>query len=176
MQLPWQGGKFRTVSSPPNLPSDSKSGGRILSLQMAPDGVRAALLVKTPLGNRVLLAAVTDNVKQGNVSLGAAVPAWTGLPGPTALSWYSPYNLVVLTKTGIWQVPLTGGAGRLLGSAPAQADSLASNGKTLVVGTKGAPGEVFTSSNEANSWRKRASGAFPTYPSAELGLQVSGAR
>jgi len=176
MQLPWRGGKFLAVSSPGNLPSDGKSGGRIISLQMAPDGVRAALLVKTSLGNRVLLAAVTDNVKQGQVSLGLAVPTWTGLPGPTALSWYSPYDLVVLTNTGIWQVPLTGGAGRLLGSTPAGAVSLASDGRTLVVGTEGAQDLVYISSNGANSWKKPRVGAFPTYPSLELGAPVSGAR
>jgi hypothetical protein len=180
MQLPWRASKFLPVMSPGNLPSDGKSGGRIISLQMAPDGVRAALLVKTSLGNRVLLAAVTDNVKEGQVSLDAAVPAWTGLPGPTALSWYSPYDLMVLTKAGIWQVPLTGGAGRLLGRTPAGAVSLASDGVTLVVGTEGAEGAlgaVYTSSNGAIFWKKVAtSGAFPTYPSFELGAPVSGAR
>ncbi|HEY2079337.1 MAG TPA: LpqB family beta-propeller domain-containing protein [Streptosporangiaceae bacterium] len=181
MELPWRGGKFLAVSSPSNLPSDGKSAGRIISLQMAPDGVRAALLVKTSRGNRVLLAAVT-NVKPGQVSLGPAVPAWTALPDPTALSWYSPYDLVVLTRTGIWQVPLTGGAGRLLGSTPAGAVavSLASDGKTLAVGTDGAPGApgaVYTSPNGANSWQhvKVTYAAFPTYPSLELGAPVSGA-
>jgi Lipoprotein LpqB beta-propeller domain/Sporulation and spore germination len=179
LELPWRGGKFLAVSRPGNLPPDGgKSGGRIISLQMAPDGVRAALLVKTSRGNRVLLAAVI-NVKPGQVSLGAAVPAWTALPDPTALSWYSPYDLVVLTRTGIWQVPLTGGAGRLLGSTPAGAVavSLASDGKTLAVGTDGAPGAVYTSSNGANSWTRipGPSAAFPTYPSLELGAPVSGA-
>ncbi|HUB42275.1 MAG TPA: LpqB family beta-propeller domain-containing protein [Streptosporangiaceae bacterium] len=179
MQLPWRASRFLPVSSPSNLPLDGKSAGRIISLQMAPDGVRAALLVKTSLGNRVLLAAVTENVKQGQVVLNAAAPAWTGLRGPIALSWSSPYNLVVLTKAGIWQVPLTGGAGRLLGSAPAGAVSLASDGVTLVVGTDAATGElgtVYTSSNGANSWKRVAFGAYPTYPTLELGAPVSGAR
>ena len=145
----------------------------ILSLQMAPDGVRAALLVKTPHTSRVLLAAVIDNVEQHKVSLGTAVPAWTGLPGPTALSWYSPYDLVVLANAGIWQVPLTGGAGRLLGTAPAGAESLASDGMTLVVGAEGA---VYRSSNGANSWKRVAFGALPAYPSLELGAPISGPR
>jgi hypothetical protein len=172
MRLSSQTGKFLAVSTP-GLPPDGKSGVNILSLQMAPDGIRAALLVKTPHGRRVLLAAVIDNVTQHTVSLGTAVPVWTGLPGPTALSWYSPYDLVVLTSTGIWQVPLTGGAGRLLGTVPAGAESLASDGVTLVVGAEGA---VYRSSNEANSWKKVALGALPAYSSLVLSAPISGPR
>jgi hypothetical protein len=171
------------VISPPNLPS-------ILSMQMAADGVRAALLVKTSDGNRVLLASVAFTVKgpkvvvnkgpkpstisphtgtvvnvKGSVSLGPPVPAWPGLSRPLALSWYSAYDLVVLTKTGIWEVPLTGGAGRLLANAPTGAVSLASNGATLAVGTSehGRYG-LEESVNDGSSWTPIASSIYPTYP------------
>jgi hypothetical protein len=160
--------RWLAVSSPAHLPSDGKSGPSILSMQMAPDGVRAALLVKARGGNnRVLLAAVVIDVKGRKVSasFGTAVPAWTGLPGPTALSWYSPYDLVVLTRTGVWQVPLTGGAGRLLGTAPAGAVSLASDGLKLSVGTsKHGRYGVYVSSNTGSSWKLSASDTFPPYP------------
>jgi hypothetical protein len=168
------------VSSPSHLPSDGKSGPSILSMQVAPDGVRAALLVKTPGENRVMLAAIALNVEERKVvsvkglpkvinvkapPLGAAVPAWAGLSRPTALSWFSPYDLVVLTRSGIWQVPLTGGAGRLLSTAPAGAVSLASNGAALAVGTS-SHGQYLLEDSTAgsNSWTKVASGALPTYP------------
>jgi len=179
------------VRSPGNLPPDGKSGPNILSMQMAPDGVRAALLVKSSDGNRVLLTAVVFSVngpKAGNgkgrpedgaegtagnadgsslsVSLGAAVQAWPGLSRPTALSWYNSYELVVLTRNAIWQVPLTGAAGRLLGNAPAGAMSLATNGAALAVGTSdhGQYG-LEVSRNGGNSWQSAASAtSFPTYP------------
>jgi Lipoprotein LpqB beta-propeller domain/Sporulation and spore germination len=173
--------QWLAVTSPGNLPSDGKSGPSVLSMQMAPDGVRAALLVKASGGNRVLLAAVVfkapgrkvvndngrpkvDSVK-GSVSLGAAVLAWPGLSRPTALSWYNPYELVVLTRTGVWQVPLTGGAGRMLGSAPAGAMSLATNGAALAVGTSdhGRYG-LELSTNAGNSWSSITFDTYPTYP------------
>jgi hypothetical protein len=173
--------QWLAVSSPGNLPRDGKSGPSVLSMQMAPDGVRAALLVKESGGNRLLLAAVVfrgpgrkvvndngrpkvDSVK-GSVSLGAAVPAWPGLTRPIALSWYNPYELVVLTRTGVWQVPLTGGAGRLLGNAPAGAMSLATNGAALAVGTSdhGRYG-LEVSSNGGNSWNQVMPDTYPTYP------------
>jgi hypothetical protein len=157
--------QWLNVISPRNLPG-------ILSLQMAPDGVRAALLVKASGGNRVLLAAVVFTVKGSNVSvsLGTPVPAWPGLSRPIALSWYSAYDLVVLTRTGIWQVPLTGGAGRLLANAPAGAVSLASNGAALAVGTSDhgryALEDLEDSDNDGSSWTQVAasSSIYPTYP------------
>jgi hypothetical protein len=148
------------VSPPANLPGDGNSGPQILSLQIAPDGVRAALLVKTPRRNRVLLAAI---VSRHTVSLGSAVPAWAGLPDPVSLSWYSAYDLVALTSNGIWEVPLTGGSGRQLGAAPAGAVSLASDGATLVVATTS--GAVEKAANGDNSWQIIASGILPSYPS-----------
>jgi hypothetical protein len=174
--------QWLAVSSPGNLPRDGKSGPSVLSMQMAPDGVRAALLVKTSDGNEVLLAAVVfkaaghkvvnDNGRpkvasvKGSVALGAAVPAWPGLSRPTALSWYNPYELVVLTRTAVWQVPLTGGAGRLLGNAPAGAISLATNSAALAVGTSdhGRYG-LEVSSNGGNFWKPVMSSTYPTYPS-----------
>lgn len=148
------------VRVPANLPSGGKSGPSILSLKVAPDGVRAALLIKTSGGNQVMLAAVIDHGRK--VLLGPAVPAWTSLPGPTALSWYSAYDLVALTSSGIWEVPLTGGAGRQLGAAPAGALSLASDGASLAVGT--AQGTVEVSSTAGSYWKKVASGTLPCYP------------
>jgi hypothetical protein len=178
--------RWLTVSNPPGLTSGGNSGSSILSMQLAPDGVRAALLVKTGGVNRVLLAAVVFNVNgpqmvnnakgpQGenskgrpklSVSLGPAVPAWAGLSRPTALSWYSPYDLVVLTRSGVWQVPLTGGAGRLLGAAPAGAVSLASDGIALAIGTsEHGRYALYDSTNGGNSWKSiSSSNLFPTYP------------
>jgi Lipoprotein LpqB beta-propeller domain/Sporulation and spore germination len=173
--------QWLAVSSPGNLPRDGKPGPSVLSMQMAPDGVRAALLVKSGGENYVLLAAVVfkaaasnvvnDNGRpkpfsvKGSVSLGAAVQAWPGLSRPTALSWYNPYELVVLTRTGVWQVPLTGGVGRLLGNAPAGAMSLTTNGAALAVGTSdhGRYG-LEVSSNGGNSWNPVTSDTYPTYP------------
>jgi hypothetical protein len=149
------------VAGPANLAPDGQPATSVLALRMAPDGIRAALLVKTATGNRVELAAFTSQA--GAVSLGPAVAVGTGLPDPVAVSWYNPYDLVVLTAAGIWEVPLTGGAGQLLGPAPAGAVSLTADGSTLVVGTSS--GKILTSSTDGNSWSKPVSGSIPSYSS-----------
>ncbi len=153
--LPAFGRKFRLAGLPPNL------GARpaILALRMAPDAVRAALLVNTGGGVHLVLAAVRQ---EGNgLSLGIAVDLGTGLRDPRAMSWYSPYYLVVLDRAGIAEVPLTGGAGQQFGSAPAGADSVSTNGVTLAVGTAG--GQIWVSNNLGSSWLKPQAGSLPSY-------------
>jgi hypothetical protein len=150
-----------TVSGPQNLQPAGSGGASVLALQMAPDGVRAALLVRTADGNRLMLAAVTSS--HGVKSLGTAVTVGTSLSGPIALSWYSSYDLLALTRTGIWEVPLTGGAAKSLGPAPAGAVSLASDGSSLAVGTS--HGEILMPSDGGSPWSKVATGSIPAYSS-----------
>ena len=151
-----------SVSSPANLHLGGKSGASLLALRMAPDGVRAALLVKTRSGNRIVLAAATSH--PGRVTLGAAVAVENGLASPVALSWYSPYDLLVLAGGQVWEVPLTGGSGQSLGSTPPDAESLTTNGKTVAVGTSG--GEYYTSRvQQVLSWSQPLFGTIPTYSS-----------
>jgi hypothetical protein len=137
-----------------------RSGLRVLALRMAPDGVRAALLVKTPSGNRLLLAAVSYS--SAGASFGPAVTVGTDLSGVAAVSWYDPYHLVVLAAGGIYEVPLTGGAATQLGQAPDEAQTLTTSGTELAVGT--AKDQVWTSHNAASSWGSPASGSVPVFP------------
>ncbi len=142
-------------------------GGVILALRMAPDAVRAALLVQTSAGNKLLLAAV--RLRAGTASLGQAVTVGTGLTAPQAISWYDPYHLAVLASGGIYDVPLTGGAGQqpgaapyLFSTAPPGADALTTDGSELIVGT--GQGLVFAASVSAPTWSLVADGTNPIYP------------
>ena len=143
------------------IPAMGESGARLLALRMAPDAVRAALLVSTPAGNRLLLAAVRFH---GNlVSLGPAVAVATSLVDPIAISWSDPYHLAVLASGGIFNVPLTNGAGQQPPGSPAEqgAQTLTTNGSELVVGTS--QGEVFASSAAAPGWLPVGKGFNPIY-------------
>jgi hypothetical protein len=77
------------------------------------------------------------------------------------MSWYDPYDLVVLDNSGIAEVPLTGGVGQQFGPAPPGAVSLTTNGKTLAVGTNRG---VQTSSSLGAPWSKSQTGSLPVYP------------
>jgi hypothetical protein len=150
------------------LAATLQHGGQILALRMAPDAVRAALLVRTSAGNRLLLAAA--RLRGGTASLGQPVSVGVGLTSsPQAISWYDGYHLAVLAAGGIYDVPLTGGAGQepgaapyLFSTAPQGADSLSTDGSEFVVGTTG--GQVWAGSVSAPSWSEITQGADPIYP------------
>jgi len=142
-------------------------GGSILALRMAPDAVRAALLVKTTAGTKLLLAAV--RLRAGAASLGQPVTIGAGLTDPQAISWYDAYHLAVLATGGIYDVPLTGGAGQqpgaapyLFTTAPPGAETLSTDGAELVVGTS--QGQVYAGSVSAPGWSLVANGTDPIYP------------
>lgn len=147
------------------------AGSQILALRMAPDAVRAALLVRTSsgksTGNRLLLAAV--RLRGGTAALGQPVTVGAGLSNPLAISWYDAYHLAVLAAGGIYDVPLTGGAGQQPGAAPylfgpayQGAVSLTTDGSEFVVGTSS--GGVFAASVSAPNWAQVGQGADPVYP------------
>jgi Lipoprotein LpqB beta-propeller domain/Sporulation and spore germination len=150
------------------LASTLHPSGQILALRMAPDGVRAALLVSTAAGNRLLLAAV--QLRRGAATLGQPVSVGLGLTAPPqAISWYDGYHLAVLAAGGIYYVPLTGGAGQepgaapyLFSTAPQDANWLTTDGSEFVVGTFG--GDVWASSASAPNWTPVAQGEYPIYP------------
>jgi Lipoprotein LpqB beta-propeller domain/Sporulation and spore germination len=154
------------VALPPNLVASGQPAPKIIALRMAPDGVRAALLISPAAhgrgkrDDRLVLAAVQETGNQ--LSLGSAIPAGTGLQDPMAMSWFTPYDLLVLDQSGIAEVPLAGGAAQRLGSVPPGAESLATNGATIVVGTSNY--QILTSSNMATTWSKPVAGAIPIYP------------
>jgi hypothetical protein len=139
----------------------------ILAVRMAPDAVRAAVLVGTPAGNRLLLTAV--RIKGSAGSFGQAVTVGSGLIDPQAMSWYDAYHLAVLATGGIYDVPLTGGAAQqpgfapqLITTAPPGAATLTTDGSELAVGTS--QGQVFAAAVSSPSWSFVANGANPSYP------------
>ena len=147
-----------------STPSDLAPGRQtvILALRMAPDAVRAALLIRTGARaeTHLVLAAVEE--KNNQLSLGTPVNVGTGLSGPEAMSWYNPYDLVVLDKSGIAEVPLTGGVGQQIELAPSGADSISTDGIEIAVGT--GSNEIQTSSSLGAPWSPAHAGSLPTYP------------
>jgi hypothetical protein len=146
-----------------------QAGSRILALRMAPDGVRAAVLVHTSDGNRLLLAAVRFSANGSAATFGQAVSIGAGGADPEAVDWADPYHVAVLAGGALYVVPLTGGAGlqagvppKSLGTAPANAQTLTTDGSELVVGTS--DGQIFASSLANPGWYLVTTGSDPVYP------------
>jgi Lipoprotein LpqB beta-propeller domain len=153
----------------------SQSGSQILALRMAPDSVRAALLVRTRSGNSKLLLAAARFEHGGAVAFGQPVSIGAGVADPIAISWQDAYHLAVLADNGaIWAIPLTGGAGlqpggspppQSLGAAPDGAQTLTTDGPELIVGaTDGGVSHIWASSLSTGGWAQVTSGSDPVYP------------
>jgi hypothetical protein len=154
------------------LPSNVKATS-VLGLRIAPDNIRAALLVQTRSGNELFLAEV--NYLQG-VSFGPAIPITSaGIENPTAVSWYAPDSLAVLDGSELRAVPLTqvsptGGQVPLIENVPAGTNSITTSGGAVAVSTSS--GAIYTLGPEGSwppVWPTKGSpvgalGVAPAYP------------
>lgn len=155
------GGRQPVPVSLPPLPGTDPQSYRVLSLRVAPDGVRVAMLVQIQGGGReVLLTAVTRTADQ--VSLGTPVTIGTSLTAPAALSWYDPDHLIVLNRSQLYEVPATGGTPVAVGPVPPGTQSITSagNGQIAAAG----PDEILRSSGLDQIQQPVVQGTSPAYP------------
>jgi hypothetical protein len=100
----------------PVVPIDGGApGGEVTQLRVAPDGVRAAMIVRGMVNGKsvsqVQVAAITRSGQ--SVSVGEPVTIGSAIPDPEALSWYGTDDVIVLggSSSGpqLYEVPLNGG-------------------------------------------------------------------
>ncbi|MGH3275579.1 MAG: LpqB family beta-propeller domain-containing protein, partial [Streptosporangiaceae bacterium] len=162
--LPDGGRQFEPVMLPP-LPGGSTLPYHVLSLQVAPDGVRVAMLVQTVPGGQaaggtqVVMAAITRSGTQ--FVLGPTVAVGPTLPGPTALSWLDPDHLVVLAHSLLYSVPVNGGTPVPVGPAPTGVDSVTAAGPGRIAVAGG--GQIWTSSGPDQVMQPAVKGAGAVY-------------
>ena len=130
------------------------------ALQVAPDGVRVAMLVKTPTGRTQLIAAAI--LDEGNVFVFGqnAISVGSSVADPTAVSWYDPDHLVVLGRSQLFVVPLTGGAAQPIGLVPEGTDALTAAGTVLAVGSA----NDVRMAGQLGTWHVVAKGSQPAFP------------
>jgi hypothetical protein len=132
----------------PRLPGDNPAGYDVLSLRVAPDAVRVAMLVQVEPtatqagGTQVVMAAVTRT--RGEFVLGPTVAVGPTLAGPVALSWLDPDHLCVLTHSELFSVPVNGGVQDPIDPAPPGASSITATGPGHIALAGG--GQIWTSS------------------------------
>lgn len=154
----------------PGLPSSDT----VTSLRVAPDGVRAAMIVATNAGVKVMVAAISRH-RGANYLAQSTQMATVGsdIAGiPKALSWWDADHLLVLDQPAgeaaqLYEVPLNGGVSTPV-VTPAAAVSVATSGSAVLVGT--APvhnfplGQIWRSSGLNGPWRLVTAGDLPVAP------------
>ena len=144
---------------------------RFISLKVAPDGLRVAMIVRGKHSTSVYVSAIT---KRANsiVYLAQGGPVLTvgpDLVNPIALTWWNSDHLLVLERQNhvaqLHLVPVNGGVSTQVPTPP-DAISVTANGAFVAVETPGPAGgrpTVLVSHGLEGPWVRAASASAPTY-------------
>ena len=144
----------------PLLPGGSPAGYRVLSVRVAPDAVRVAMLVQVGGGTQVVMAAVSHT--HSEFVLGSTVAVGPALDNPVALDWLDTDDLVVLAGSELYSVPVNGGSEVPLDPAPPGVVSVTATGSGHVA-LSGA-GQIWTSSGKRQPMHQlQTTGASAVY-------------
>jgi Lipoprotein LpqB beta-propeller domain/Sporulation and spore germination len=156
--LPGKGGTPLIVTLPPGIQ-------QISAFRVAPDGVRVALIVSTPAGQHVLLAAVVHSGNQ--VSLASAGTLGADLTQPTALSWYDADHLLVVDQADsgpqLFEVPVNGDRSTFQSIEPGMV-SITTAGPHNNLFASLQTGQVARSFGLGELWSTQLAGREATYP------------
>jgi Lipoprotein LpqB beta-propeller domain/Sporulation and spore germination len=151
------------------LPTDSI----IVQLQVAPDGVRAALVTNGPNGNQLQICAVdysssAPDTGINGVALGADVVIGTDVPDPTQLTWYDPNDIIVLSQpaggTELHEVPVNSDTSTpLIPDSGIQSVTSAGPANPLAIGLAHG-GLALTQTLNSTPKIYKSIGQSPTYP------------
>jgi len=142
----------------------SQPGDMVTSFRVAPDGVRAVMIVN---GDQIQLVSITHSGT--SVTLGDPVTIGAGITYPEALSWYDANDVIVLADNSsggqLEEVPLNGGQPTPIASdgniESVTATSPGGSSPEIAVGLSG--GQIMVSAGGAFE-NTQAIGEAPVYP------------
>jgi Lipoprotein LpqB beta-propeller domain/Sporulation and spore germination len=148
---------------------DVPTGSNVTDFQVAPDGVRVAMIVHGSSGSQVQVGAIIHSGTSSAV-LQAPVTIGAGISQPDALSWYGSDDLIVLAgspaSAQLDEVPLNGGQFTAIPApgSPQTVTAARSEGgaSDIVVGLPG--GKIMLSTDMGEFQPVRAAGQAPVYP------------
>ncbi len=144
----------------------SALGDVVTAFRVAPDGVRAVMIVN---GTQVQLAAITHSGP--SASLGDPVTIGAGITDPEALSWYDANDVIVLaggsSGSQLEEVPLNGGQPTPIAVeghiVSVTATSPGGFSPDIAVGLSG--GQIMVSANGGGAFENtHATGQAPVFP------------
>jgi len=148
--------------------SDLPPADNVIDFRVAPDGVRAVMIVTTPSGTLVQLAAITRSGP--SAWIGPPVTLDAGIADPESLSWYGTDNVIVMSEGAagaqLDEVPLNGGQPTAIATAPGAVSMTATSpgqvGSSVALGLSG--GQIMVSAGLGAFQPTHAVGRAPAYP------------
>jgi hypothetical protein len=160
-----------SMATPVPVPVSVSPGGTITGFQVAPDGVRVAMIVKGTSHGKPSATVQVAAITRGNADASVGVPLTigSGIADPQQLSWYGQDNLIVLAGSPgqLYEVPLNGGQPSpitVTGADPVSVTATGpENGSTdIAIGL--ANGTIMVSADSNGFELTRARGLAPVYP------------
>lgn len=154
--------------------SELPPADNVISFRVAPDGVRAVMIVSTPIGTQVQLASIARSGP--SAFIGEPVTLGAGISDPEALSWYGPDSVIVMwggaAGAQLAEVPLNGGQPTAIATPPTTVSMTATSpgqvGSSVVLGLSGGQILVATASSPTSGLSEfqptHATGRAPAYP------------
>ena len=145
-------------------------GATVADLRVAPDGVRAAMIIGSADGKsrtQVQVAAITRS--NSSASTGEALFLGSSIADPRALAWYGEDNLIVLAGNPgqLYDVPLNGGQPTpitVAGGYPVSVSATGPETGTPDIAVGLANGTIMVSANQSGFEATKAVGWVPVYP------------
>ena len=139
------------------------AGDAVTVFRVAPDGVRAVMIVHGTFGTQVQLAAIAHS--GGSASIGQTVTIGAGITDPQALSWYDANDVIVLARTSsgsqLEDVPLNGSLPTPI-AAEGNITSVTATSPDIAIGLSG--GQIMVAANLGAFANTPATGQAPVYP------------
>jgi hypothetical protein len=132
---------------------------KVLALNVAPDGVRVAMLIKIKKRTQVALTAIGG--KGTSAAFSSTITIGQDVSQPIALSWYDAYHVMVLAGNQLYELPVNGG--QAVPAGPATGATMMTAAGLGQVATAG-NGVILTSSGPNQSQQPATEGTDPTYP------------
>ena len=160
--------------TPASIPAQQiAQSDSFVSVKVAPDGTRVAMIVRGKNGAKVYVSAMTKNAKNSSVVYlaqgGPVLTAGPDLGNPIALTWWNSDQMLVLDRqrgvSQLYEVPLNGGESAKV-DTPRDALSVTANGTLIAVGTPASDGHgptVLASRGFDGAWLPVNAGSTPTY-------------
>lgn len=162
--------------APVILPAPQQiANARFVSLKVAPDGLRVAMIVRDHNGASVYVSALTKKPGSPTVYLaqgGQVLTVGSDVVNPVALTWQDSTHLLVLERqqdgvSQLYEVPVNGGKSTKE-NTPQGADSVTSDGPYVAVGTPASASgngraSVLVSPGLEGPWIPVGRGSTPAY-------------
>jgi Lipoprotein LpqB beta-propeller domain/Sporulation and spore germination len=153
------------------VPANVPPAAAVTDLRVAPDGVRAAMIVGSTDGKsrpQIEVAAVTRD--GSSASMGESLTLGSSIADPTALTWYGEDDLIVLAGNPglLYEVPLNGDQPTQIpvtGGNPVSVSATLPEGSTPDIAVGLSNGTIMvSSSNQSGFEPTKAVGWVPVYP------------